>query len=543
MGDWSESLEQLMRALYADPAWARFAVVLRVFFMLCLARVLWLLIRSGRREGEAGSLRFHAGYWMLLVLPFVGVLAYQASWQLAGFARPKFVRFMQLYDRRQFNPAHTASRGRILDAKGRILAYSVEINGKSTRQYPHGPAFAHTIGYSDPFHGFAGVEGAANTTLSGGRYETREDWEQLGRDLLAGKARARGADVRLTLDIDLQRAAYDALAGRAGAVVALEPATGAILVMTSSPSYDPNHLHGGLFTGDPSARVLNRAAQGVYPPGSTFKAVVAAAAIRTGNTGPLDCPADGYTTSSRYPRIRDHEYYEARDSGGRWSGYGRLDLPTAFAKSSNVYFAQLGVKVGLPALRETAQGFGFGELFTFFAGSNRTMGFSVSRIPDLSRGDLYGLAQISIGQGKLVVSPAQMALVCAAVANHGELMRPRLEVSQPPQLWRPAMTRDQAGAVGVLMRRVVTSGTGRPLASLPFACAGKTGTAENPRGAAHAWFIGYAPYDRPRVAVAVIVENGGYGSSAALPVARAVFERAAATGLFAQQGGGPAGPR
>jgi peptidoglycan glycosyltransferase len=122
-------------------------------------------------------------------------------------------------------------------------------------------------------------------------------------------------------------------------------------------------------------------------------------------------------------------------------------------------------------------------------------------------------------------------------------MRPRLEASQPPMLWRPAMTRDQAGAVGVLMRRVVTSGTGRPLASLPFACAGKTGTAENPRGAAHAWFIGYAPYDRPRVAVAVIVENGGYGSSAALPVARAVFERAAATGLFGQQGGGPAGPR
>ena len=518
-----------MRALYADPAWARFAVVLRVGFMLCLARVLWLLWRAGK-GGPAAPLRFQAGYFALLVAPFLGVLAYQASWQLAGFARPKFVRFMQLYDRRQFNPARTASRGKILDARGRILAYSVEMEGKSVRQYPHGAAFAHAIGYSDPFHGFAGVEGAANTTLAGGVYETREEWEQLGRDLLAGKAQARGGDVRLTLDIDLQRAAYDALAGRPGAVVAIEPATGGILVMTSSPSYDPNHLHGGLFADDPSARVLNRAAQGVYPPGSTFKAVVAAAAIRKGTTGPLDCPAEGFTTSSRYPKIRDHEYYEARKSGGSWGGYGRLDLPTAFAKSSNVYFAQLGVKVGVPVLRETARGFGFGELFTIYEGSNRTLGFNVSSIPDLAPSDQYGLAQISIGQGRLVVSPAQMALVCAAVANHGQLMRPRLDAARPPMPWRPALSRDQAGAVGVLMRRVITSGTGRPLASLPFPCAGKTGTAENPRGAAHAWFIGFAPYEHPRVAVAVIVENGGYGSSAALPVARAVFERAAATG-------------
>jgi len=526
---------ELFGALVDSGAWPALRVVLYTAFFLCASFILWQVFHlSQATRGARGQT---ARSWGLPPLPIIGlallftaVLGYQASWQLAGVFRPEFVAFMQSHDRREFNPAHLIQRGRILDRTGEVLAYSQEQQGRVLRLYPYGPAFAHAVGYSHPRFGATGAEAAANARLNGGDSDNLAAWSELGRHLLTRDKRLRGQDLVLNLDTRLQLAALQGLGSRRGAVVALRPRDGAILVMASAPAFDPNQMGPDLFLGDnPATPLLNRATNGLYPPGSTFKVVLAAMAIEAGFTGTLNCPADGYTTSRRYPRIRDHEFYTG---GRRWAGHGNLDLTTAFSESSNVFFAQLGVRLGHDALFAAGERLGFDRQVRLYPGTNKAGAMNTGRIPRLAKSDLYGLAQASIGQGRVLATPAHMALIAAAAANGGLAMRPRLLADEPPAPLAGYMSPATATRLTKMMRKVITSGTGKGIEVPDLAIAGKTGTAENPRGPAHSWFIGFAPAPDPDLAVAVLVEHGGYGSSAAAPIARDLLVQARELGII-----------
>lgn len=528
----------LFSALVDSAAWPYLRLGLHAAFFL-VALVLLKRIHDLRRATEPRRLgparRPILMPALVLILLFGAMLAYQATWQLAGIFRPEFLAFMQTYDRRQFNPAHGIERGRILDRRGEVLAYSERAGTQVWRRYPYGPAFAHSVGYSHPKFGAAGVEAAASQHLNGATPERLEAWGELGRQLMTQDKRLRGQDLVLTLDHELQLAALQGLGNRRGAVVLLRPEDGAILVLASSPSFDPADLSPALFarsTGQAASPLLNRATQGLYPPGSTFKMVLAVQALELGFSGTLQCPAEGYTTSPRYPLIRDHEYYSAQRGGYTWSGHGDLDLGTAFAESSNVFFAQLGVRYGHDAFRANLERLLFGQPVRLYPGMDRTGAINTSRVPRLADKDQYGLAQASIGQGVVTASPAHLALITAAVANRGLAMKPRLIASEAPAALAPLMSAATAERLSKMMRRVVTTGTGRPINTDKLAIAGKTGTAENPQGAAHGWFVGFAPAERPTLALAVLVEQGGYGATSAAPIARDLLLRAQDMGLM-----------
>ena len=524
-------IDAILKALYSEPGWDTLALVLRVLFMVAMARILLLLLRPVSTVPVTQVVRPGVGFVVLVLVPFLGLLAHQATWHLTGFTRPAFMKFMQQYDRRQFNPARTINRGRILDRNGKILAFTYLNDQKQPRrQYPHHGAACHVTGYLDPTYGLTGIEAAANATLSGGRLENAEDWRELGKQWLAGEQEIKGDDVKVSLDIELQRAAWKAMAERPGAVMVLDVRTGQILVLLSTPTFDPEQIGAGLFqSDDPSARMLNRATQGLYPPGSTFKVLGAAVAAKAGFTAHLSCTGDGYTTHVQYPRIQDHDFYER---SGSWHGHGSLGLNEALAESCNEFFSQLSVRMGLDKLVTTAESFGFGQAAELFTGPNGTIRITKGPGIRLRASDRYGLAQVGIGQGNLVCSPAHMLLVTAAIANQGRLLQPTLHAGKAPTIWTQALSPAHAGKVAAAMRRVVTDGTGRGLRDAAYPMAGKTGTAQNPHGASHAWFTGFAPYGAPRLAIVVLVENAGYGSVHAVPVVRAVFDKARELGYL-----------
>jgi peptidoglycan glycosyltransferase len=533
-GVWIQTAPGMMSL---DPdLWPLIRLALHVGFFLAAA---YLLHSIFNLRGATEPRHLPRAKWsvqipiVLLIMLFTGALLYQATWQLTGASRPKFIAFMQLHDRRELNPAHRILRGGILDHRGEVLAYSEEILGQVYRLYPDGPAFAHVVGYSHPMFGAAGMESVATVRLNGGAPDGIAGWSTLGRQLVTNEKRPRGQDLMLTLDAELQRMAFRLLDGHRGAIVLLRPDDGAIRTLVSSPSYDPNRITPALFqeTG-PGAALLNRATQGLYPPGSAFKIVVAAMALEAGFSGTLDCPADGFTTSARYRKIRDHEYYTTRNVGSTWQGHGRIDLTTALARSSNVFFAKLGVGFGHDAFYAITDQMHFNRRIILQESPYGDWLMGTGDTPRLDASDQYGLAQMSIGQGAALVTPSHMALITAAIANRGLAVRPRIVEAEGPRPLAYFMGQSTADRLSAMMRRVVTNGTARGIDGPQLAIAGKTGTAENPHGGPHSWFVGFAPADRPKLAVAILVEHGGYGSAKAAPIAKSLLLKAAELGLL-----------
>jgi peptidoglycan glycosyltransferase len=377
------------------------------------------------------------------------------------------------------------------------------------------------------------MESVATVQLNGGAPTGVSGWGNLGRQLVTQDKRRRGQDLMLTLDAELQRTAFRLLDGHRGAAVLLRPDDGAVRALVSTPSYDPNRITPALFRdSDAAAPLLNRATQGLYPPGSAFKILLAALAIESGFSGTIDCPAEGFSTSARYRKIRDHEYYTARRGRSVWKGHGPLDLTTALARSSNVFFAQLGVRYDHEALYRLAERMLFNGTILLHETPYGAWTMRTGEIPRLDPSDQYGLAQMSIGQGAVLVTPAHMALIAASIANQGLAARPRLVETDAPTPLRQFVHRATAQRLIPMLRKAVSSGTGRSIDSPLLEIAGKTGTAENPHGASHSWFVGFAPAARPRLAIAVLVEHGGYGSATAAPIARDLLLRAADLGLL-----------
>lgn len=504
-------------------AHAAFWCLVGLLVLLLLGRAL-----AGRKTRTFGSA--YRIFFLLVVALSAAILAYQASWQLAGFARPEFVTFMKRYNRRPDNPAARIVRGKIRDARGESLA-EMDPDHPGRRRYPHGPAFCHIVGYEHPFYGMSGLELAEQDFLVGITRDSDSERDQFRRNLL-NRDEIRGNDLTLTLQAALQEEAAALMKGRKGAVVVMDPSTGALLVFYSAPGFNPNRMAPGLFDGgDPDARLLNRAARGLYPAGSAGKILVAAAALEKGISPVMDCPPGGYRPNLSTRAIRDHEYYEYRKQGREWPGHGRLNMRDALAKSSNVYFSKLGVQVGGARLRAAAERCGLTRSWVIHEGPAGSLASAAARFPALSDDDIGRTAQVSIGQGDMLVTPLHMAMIAGAIGRNGSAWKPRLVAGTPAQALAPFFSPACARAVAGMMRNAVLHGTGRGADIPGLNVAGKTGTAQNPHGNDHAWFVGFAPSANPRLAFAVIVEQGGYGAQAAVPVARGILVKAQALGL------------
>lgn len=405
------------------------------------------------------------------------------------------------------------------------------------RTYRDGPLYAPVTGFASQMYGTTFLEHAQDAVLSGTdpMLTLLPVWNDVTRE------RPPGGDVVTTLNRAAQEAAYDGLAGRKGAVAAIEPSTGRILALVSAPSYDPGLLSGNSaavarswarLNGDPDKPMLNRAVRQTYPPGSTFKVVTAAAALDAGVVTDLDEPTvspDPY----RLPGTRTSLTNE---------GDGCVDasLRVAFEWSCNTVFAKLGVRVGDRRMATTAQAFGFND-------ARMRIPFSVARSTFDTSVDRAQLALSSIGQYNTRATPLQMAMVAAAVANRGQVRTPYLVErttrssgvtvstagSRP---MRQAMRPETAKRLKELMVGVVKEGTGANAAIPGATVGGKTGTAQHGIGNAgtpYAWFVSWAQDDEdlePAVAVAVVVEDADAdrgeisGGGDAAPIARAVME-------------------
>ncbi|WFB34310.1 penicillin-binding protein 2 [Kiritimatiellota bacterium B12222] len=513
-----------LQQIFSDAAWPLVASGLRWLFLLGL---LWSLFRyqwdTSSNRSRVSLPRLSSFWTFLILLCFGGIAFRQAQWQLMGRHHEAFVSFMQRYDRREFNPAHRIRAGKILDHNNRILVESrVSEKGVTKRFHRYGPTFGHVLGYNDPVYGLTGVESAAQRSLLGQKLESKQDWKALGAEVLDRERFAEGPAVYTSLDLGLQRRASELLGDQKGAVVVMEIKTGEIRALVSHPDYDPNRLYNGLFSGKvPDAPLMNRAITGHYPPGSVFKVLIAASALQNGFKGTYAAPPEGYTNSPANPPIRDHEYYAAKEKGQTWRGYGPMSLSTALAKSSNVFFAQLGVDTGAASLLRTTQAAGLAREFYLWPGSEPTLRVKAADIPDLTDKNPYEIAQFSIGQGDLLVSPLQVAMICAAVANQGVVVKPTLERNAVVQPLGRLCGPQQADQLKWMMYKVVQEGTGRGMKMAELPVAAKTGTAQTGgHQLSHSWFAGFAPVSEPRWAFCVLVEHGGYGSAAALPIAR-----------------------
>ena len=430
-------------------------------------------------------------------------------------------------------------RGAILSADGVVVAQSVPVDDEfeRLRQYPESDLFSHVTGYFSFTYGTEGVERVYNKDLAGRSVEL----ENLG-DVLADRTRTR--DVTLTISKRLQQVARDALGPRKGAVVALNPADGAVLALWSYPSFDPNPLAAHdqaavqstwtALQDNADRPLLPRAYRRNYAPGSTFKVVTAAAA--------LDRRTD--LVVKPYPTLRTLDLPQTdADLPNFGNGNCGGTLPDLLRVSCNTGFAQLGMDMGADALAGEAGEFGFNERppldLPAVARSVFPEAASFAR-------DLPGLAKSAIGQQDVAATPLQMALVAAGVANGGVVMRPHVmaevrdsegEVVRTfsPEKWKTAMSPQNAGTLRDMMVAVVNNGTAGRAAVPGVQVAAKTGTAQTVGDNSHAWLIAFAPAEAPRVAVAVIVESQpGLGDTVtggriAAPIAQAVLSAALAT--------------
>lgn len=421
-------------------------------------------------------------------------------------------------------------KGTILTRGGTVVARDVA-HGEGARRvfrrtYPEGSLFGHPIGYSFLRQGTAGIEQSYLGELTG------QENEFVGiLDQLQGR-RERGDALRTALDERGQRTAFEALAGRPGSVVALEPRTGRVRVMASVPPYDPNLVPERLssLNRDDTNPLVNRATQAQYPPGSIFKVVTAAAALETGRYSPQSV-VDG---SSGIPISG----VPLRNFGGQ--DFGQIDLTTALTRSVNTAWAQVAVDLGPRAMYRTMERFGLNSRPPIDLPADQVAtsgvyleGRGLADSPD----DGADIGRVAIGQGGVLVTPLQMAMVAAAVANDGVLMRPRIgqELIDPDgrsseieaAAEERAMSVEDARALRQMMVNVVESGTGVGARIPGTSVAGKTGTAEIDvqQGINQAWFLAFAPVESPRIAVVATIERTrATGGEDALPVVRQVMQ-------------------
>ncbi|MDR3271578.1 MAG: penicillin-binding protein 2 [Peptococcaceae bacterium] len=410
------------------------------------------------------------------------------------------------------------ARGGIFDRNGEVLAQSIEADGSTRREYPKGEMMEPLLGYATLQHGSAGLESALAELLLGQKYGTPGQQLQRFFDLPR-----QGNDVVLSLDAGLQKTAYQGLQGKTGSVVALDPRTGQVLALASQPSYSPNQLEENWAqiiqqTGSP----LQNHAFSLFPPGSIMKVVTSKALFTAGidTTDLFHCEGSVIINGQRIS-----------EQNGKEHGWVNYNL--ALADSCNTYFSVQAVESGARRFLAAARDFGFGKAIPFelpITRSSITNTAGGGPIPDTL--DENMLAASAFGQGQVLVSPFHMALITAGIANHGVMMKPyivervlaeqnKVTYQAHPEPWLTALTEEQAKKITSAMITAVNEGTAAPGAISSVQVAAKTGSAE-PGGdvLTHAWYIAFAPAEAPRIAVVVMIENGGTGGGAAAPIAR-----------------------
>jgi len=510
-------------------------LVLRIaFFGVFVSAAVWLV--SGSHRITTRKVQGFPLLVMLTILAWGGILVVQFNWQLLGARNIDFMRFMRIHNSR---PSSLVRRGSILDCNGTVLARDDPQPGNPwNRRYPMGMAAAHVVGYFDAQFGMTGMERAGDEVLSGIGGTTREELARIGRNLMSAN-QAEGGDLLLTIDARLQRKAYDLMQGRKGAVVVMRADDGTVKVLLSMPAFDPCRPGEAQYD-TANAPLLNRPLQGLYPPGSTFKIVMASLAVSQRLAPVFDCPGGGFRAALDARPIRDSEYYIRQREGRTWRGFGRIGLRSGFVHSSNVYFAQLGLACPADAFNEIVRQLHLNERVTLYESATGRMATSAATVPVVTTADRKTRAQLAIGQGRMVVTPLHVALWTSMVAGGGVLHPPLLVRPETLPPGERIITRAAAANVRGLMREAVQHGTGRAADIPQLAVCGKTGTAQAPGGADHAWFTCFASGAEPPLVVTVLVERGGYGSRGALPIARALLEEALRLGIIRVPGG--AGP-
>jgi peptidoglycan glycosyltransferase len=451
-----------------------------------------------------------------------------------------FTSYWSIFDANNLE-ANTANKRPLLEEerieRGEILAHDEStVIAKSNprgegdaqtyvREYPEGELYGNPIGYSFVQRGRVGTELDHNDELVGNKTEFLSILDELQGH------QQEGSNLVSSLDPDAQETALSALGGQRGSVVAMVPSTGEIRAMVSVPTYDPNDIPENFaqLNADRNAPLFNRATQAGYQPGSTMKLVTATAALDSGE-------ADADTTLSGRSPV-EISGVPLENAGGEQ--FGEIDMTTALTNSVNTYWAQMGVNLGTDTMYKYMDRFGFNEQppLDYPDFQLATSGeYADGKLLDAGS-DQIDVGRMAIGQDKLNVTPLQMAMVVAAIANDGELMEPRLwskvidpdgrEEELSPDRQSRVMSDDVANQLTDMMKDVVNEGTGGAAALGEIQVAGKTGTAEIDieNNVNQAWFVGFAPADDPKIAIAATVERtSGFGGTVAAPVAQQVME-------------------
>ena len=423
------------------------------------------------------------------------------------------------YNGRQELLVSQNTRGTIYAAGGQILAETqTDAEGNETRVYPYENLFSHAVGYAS--NGRFGIEATANYYLINSNAKLAD---KVASDMSGSKY--PGDSVVTTLDVGLQEIAFQSLGIYKGAVIVSEPATGKILAMVSKPDFDPNEIDviwDDLIKDKDSSVLLNRATQGLYPPGSTFKIVTALEYIREN--------PDSYR---QYTYQCNGRYSHGQDVINCYHGsvHGYEDFTKSFAKSCNASFANIGMQLDRTQFNNTLNGLLFNQELPVSFAYNR------SKLEIGAGTSDSDIMQVAIGQGTTQITPLHINMITCAIANNGTLMKPYLVdyvknnegniIRQfNPGTFGKLLSEDEAAALTELMEEVVKSGTGTKLSGLSYTAAGKTGSAEysNVKTESHAWFTGFAPVQEPEVCVTIIIEGAGSGGDYAVPIAKRIFD-------------------
>lgn len=474
-----------------------------------------------RRPGPGGRARRHRNTELVMIVwVFVGMF-----FLLIGNLVYLQVRKSSQYNASAYNTKKDAAadkviRGSILTEGGERLAYTeVDYTGNENRIYPYGRFFAHVIGYAT--NGKGGLEATGNSTLMTAHTSLLS---KLGAEDTDEKQ--QGDSIVVSLNPKLQQAAWYALGDYKGAVVILEPGSGKILAMVSKPDFDPGTISYDweMITMDENSSVLlNRATSGLYPPGSTFKILTTLAYLREHGDAwenfSFNC--EGVLTRSDVTITCYNSIVHGMES-----------LKNAFANSCNTAFSAIGLDLSNSSFRRLAETFLFNHKLPTELECSKSI-FSLTK--GSSAGEQMTTA---IGQGNTLVTPLHMAMIAACVANAGTMMRPYLvtrvvsedgeTVSEnKPQIYDELMNLQEAAILSSFMQETVNAGTGAGLSGAGYTVAGKTGSAEYETGSGtgtHSWFVGFTNVENPDLAIAVIAEDGGTGSSTAVPIARAILD-------------------
>ncbi|MBN1550365.1 hypothetical protein JW979_02800 [bacterium] len=505
-------------------------IIASTVFIIYLTIFLRFILKSTKDNRRLPSGVFKiTGFLPYLILLAVGF--YQAKWQMFAFLDPDFLRVQRGFDPRGDLIGSRFHRGAIFDSNQELLAYDFENDNYLLRQYPIGPAAAHLIGYHHPIFGSSGLEKTLDASLMGRRVQSAGDFFRLLANGLVHRE-LRGNPVTLTIYSDLQKTAYKILENQTGAIVAMDPRDGSILAMVSSPSFDPNLLNKEYFESlrkSKESPFLNRAIHGLYPPGSTFKCLIALQSLNLNLKKTYKCTSKGFVTGDGSPALHDYQYYVSEQRREEYTGHGQLALDEALSKSCNVYFAFLSQDLGADRILEITERAGFNKEIP-----PAQIGLTGKRGNVPEKGNLTNarLARLAIGQDELLVTPLHLALVAGAIGGDGTLYKPKYLKKIKPEPWISLTDQRTATELARKLIHAVEAGTGHSARIPGIIVGGKTGTAENSSGNSHALFIGFAPWPDPRMAIAVVLEQGGFGGQAAAPAAAKMFMAADELGLF-----------